>query len=731
MKFQRFFLLLVVALCPVVLYCQTPILNGTVKAASQYTKAFNKNYSDPKRLNWADTTDFETSERGFIAGANDALIKDSVILAIDGSRDTVWNFKTWNFLSHPKAESPSTVNPSLWRMEKLISKAGLFEVVRGRIYQIRSFDLAVMSFVVGDNGYIIIDPLGCPATAKVGHELFYKHVIKKLSSSSLSKNLKAVIYTHSHVDHFGGIYGILSDSLLNPLGFQLPIYAPTNFLEEAVSENIYAGNVMGQRAAYMYGNLLPKNPNSGIGAGLGLTTNASLPTLKKPTITIGTADTTITSIAGSGINIEFLYAPNTEAPSEMLFYFPQFHALCAAEDATHTMHNLYSLRGTKTRNARDWVSTLTAVLEKWGDDVQVEFNSHHWPVWSNDTIKSHLGTQRAMYKFINDQTLRLANKGYDMTTAAEIITHLPESLNKVWSSQGYYGTVNHNVKATWNLYLGWFDGNPSQLHKLPAILPNATFQNSKLTPLDGGSAKYVRYMGGRDKVLALASQDFQKGEYRWVAEVVQHLVNLDSSDNQARYLLADALEQMGYQAVSGPWRDFYLTGALELREGRQVQRKEKTVAEKFATSTFLTSMTSEQIFDWMSTMVDPHKADGKIINFAVVLKDGRKSDSTAYQLKYSCLNYLVDSRATLDFRVVLQEAELKAIIKEIKTQTELLQKIKELAQKGGKIVQVIPANTSKLGELLGVLSPNTDLFNIVTPNLPMPMPINPMLVKQN
>jgi alkyl sulfatase BDS1-like metallo-beta-lactamase superfamily hydrolase len=730
MKSQRFYLLLMVALCPIALYCQTPTLNGTIKAASPFTKDFNTDYSDPKRLNWADKTDFQTSERGFIAGANDALIKDSVILAIDGSGDTVWNFKTWNFLSNPNAEPPSTVNPSLWRMEKLISKAGLFEVVSGRIYQIRSFDLAVMSFIVGDSGYIIIDPLGCPATAKVGHELFHKHVIKKLPSGSLSKNLKAVIYTHSHVDHFGGIYGIISDSLLNPLGFQLPIYAPTNFLEEAVSENVYAGNVMGQRAAYMYGNLLPKNTSSGIGAGLGLTINSSLPTLKKPTITISTADTTIKSIARSGINIEFLYAPNTEAPSEMLFYFPQFHALCAAEDATHTLHNLYSLRGTKTRSARDWVSTLTAVLEKWGSDVQVEFNSHHWPVWSNDAVKSHLETQRAMYKFINDQTLRLANRGYDMTTTAEIINNLPESLNKVWSSQGYYGTVNHNVKATWDLYLGWFDGNPSQLHKLPAIRPDSTLKNGKLTPLDGGSAKYVRYMGGRDKILALASQDFQKGEYRWVAEVVQHLVNLDSSDNQARYLLADALEQMGYQAVSGPWRDFYLTGALELREGRQVQQKEKTRAETFATSTFFISMTSEQIFDWISTMVDPHKADGKTINFAVVIKDGRNSDSTAYQLKYSCLNYLVDSRAALDFRVVIDETELKTIVKGIKTQAELLPKIKDLIQKGGKFVQVIPANTPKLGELFGVLSANTEIFNIVTPNLPMPIPINPMLVKQ-
>ena len=238
-------------------------------------------------------------------------------------------------------------------------------------------------------------------------------------------------------------------------------------------------------------------------------------------------------------------------------------------------------------------------------------------------------------------------------------------------------------------------------------------------------------MGGRDKVLAMANQDFLNGEYRWVAEVVQHLVNLDSSDQQACFLVADALEQMGYQSVSGPWRDFYLSGALELRQGRQAHPTKKTAAAQFSTLTFLQSMTSEQIFDWIAIMVDPHAANGKTINFAIEIKEGSKTERTAYQLKYSCLNYLVDSRAPLDFRIIINKVDLKSLFNGVKTQAELLQKVKDLTQKQSKFVEVIPAGSDKLKELLNMLTPNTEIFNIVTPNLPMPRPINPMGVKQN
>lgn len=703
MKTKQLFLPILIGLSLLCVRCTNTAFNKGIKEPSDFTKAYNANYSE--RLNWADTSDYVNASRGFLAGP-----KDSVILTESG--DTVWNFKTWRFLSDPNTPSPSTVNPSLWRQENLAAKAGLFEVQKDRIYQIRNFDLAVMSFVIGDNGYIIIDPLGSPYTAKAGHDLF-----KATIPESTRKTLKAVIYTHSHIDHFAGIDGVYQPKK----GIEL--YAPSGFMEEAVSENVYAGNVMGQRANFMYGDLLPRNVKQSIGAGLGMATSSGVKSIYKETKTIDDSTPPIDNLAGTGLAVEFLFAPHTEAPSEMLFYFPQLKALCAAEDASHTLHNLYSLRGAKTRSARDWVAALTSVLKKWGNDVEVEFNSHHWPVWSNDTIKTHLETQRAMYKFIHDQTLHLANMGYDMTTSAEIISHLPESLNRVWSSQGYYGSVNHNVKATWNLYLGWFNGNPSQLHKLPDVSPDTPFGNSNGTPLKGGSAKYVDYMGGKRNVVIKAKEDFKKGEYRWVAEVLQHVVNIDSSDREARYLLADALEQMGYQAVSGPWRNFYLTGAMELRNGRSSL---KTSTQDMMP--VLANMSSDQIFDYLSILVDPYKADGKKINFAFVVKEGSATETMTYQLNYSCLNYLVDKTAPLDFTVTINKQELKNILKLPDPMNALI----KLAESGQSPIEVNPKikGLLKLKELGSVISAPAGVFNIVTPNLPMPKPINPMKVQQ-
>jgi alkyl sulfatase BDS1-like metallo-beta-lactamase superfamily hydrolase len=724
MKSQLFILPILMGFCFLFAQCSDGGLDNQIKDPSVYSQAFNANYADSSRLNWADKTDFETSQRGFLAGP-----KDSVILALDGSGDTVWNFRTWNFLDNLESPSPTTVNPSLWRQEKLNQKAGLFEVLKGRIYQIRNFDLAVMSFVIGDNGYIVIDPLGTPATAKAGHDLFKTTIVDKLPNAN-SKTLKALVFTHSHIDHFGGVYGIFPKGEIG----NAKIYAPEGFLEEAVSENVYAGNVMGQRANYMYGNLLPKNTKQGIGAGLGLTTSTGSSTILDATVTINNkmtlSNNVITDLAGTGLNLQFLPAPHTEAPAEMLFYFPQFNALCAAEDAVHTLHNLYSLRGAKTRSAKEWVEALTKVLDLWGNKVEVEFNSHHWPVWTNEGIKNHIETQRAMYKFIHDQTLRLANMGYDMTTTAEIITHLPESLNKVWSSQGYYGSVNHNVKATWDLYLGWFDGNPAHLHQLPAISPHSVLIDGKEVRLNGASAKYVEYMG-RDNIVTKAQKDFAKGEYRWVAEVLQHVVNVDANDpktdatakQKVKFLLADALEQMGYQAISGPWRDFYLSGALELRNGRQGQ-----AASPKDMAVVLAQMSTNQIFDYISILVDPYKAKDKQINFAFIVKDGIKSERMTYQLKYSCLNHLVDRSAKLDFTLTINKQDLKTIM----VPPDPIGALVKAIESGEKFISVSPQGSglASLKELASVIGAPSGTFNIVTPNLPMPKPINPMKAQQ-
>lgn len=660
-------------------------LNTEKKQPSIYTKAYNKAYES--KLNWDDKRDFVNSRKGLIAEPISDVITNK-------AGDTVWDFNAFAFEENLNTPVPSSVNRSFWRMSKLNQASGLFEVDAAHIYQIRNFDLAVMSFVIGPDGYIIIDPLTSEETAEAGKELFESALADVLNG----RTLKAVILTHSHVDHFGGVTGVVDQEAV--ASGEVQLIAPAEFMNASVSENVFAGNAMTRRAAYMYGDFLPKDTMSGIGSGLGQAVSAGFINILVPNDTIKKSGDT-RNIAG--LDVEFLYAPHTEAPSEMLFYFRDYNALCAAEDATHTLHNLYTLRGAKTRSAKDWVNTLTAVLKKWGEDVEIEFNSHHWPEWGNGDIVRHLETQRAMYKYMHDQTLRYANLGYDMTTTAEILNILPQSLNQVWSSQGYYGTVNHDVKAVWNLYLGWFDGNPAHLHKLPAY---------------ESAAKYVEFMGGASNVLSMAQKAYNKGEYRWVAEVVQHVVTMDSSNTDARLLEADALEQMAYQAVSGPWRNFYLSGAYELRHGKQ-----PSTSTSSSTMDFLKSMTLDMKFDMLAINVDAESAEGKEVNFALAITDAGKPDTTAFQLKYACLNYLVDSRVELDFTITLDKDQFDTalISKDPMATLENLIKAGVIGFEGSKI---------KLKQLASCIQKEKPWFNLMTQNLPIPTPINALSVEQ-
>lgn len=690
------------------------------KGPSTYTKAYN--HADSLRLNWKDTTDFELSQKGFLAGPgpNDSIIRSYKI----GDTSIVWDFTTWDFIpnSTALAPSPETVNANLWRMAKLNKRAGLFEVEEGKIYQIRGYDLSVMSIVIGPNGgYIVIDPLVSGETALAGLNLFKKalHTKRKIGARKQKidvTKMKAVIFTHSHIDHFGGILGVKRFADANGIDFgKIQIVAPEAFMEESISENVYAGNAMTRRASYMYGDLIQKNVSAGVDAGLGKAVSKGVPAIISPTVTIDDSKLVYPNFADTGLEVEFLLAPGTEAPSEMLFYFTDYKAICMAEDASFTMHNLYTLRGAKTRNAKEWVGALTTVLSKWGNEAKIEFNSHHWPVWGKKQVKHHLETQRAMYKYIHDQTLHYANMGYDMTTTAEILSSPPDSLLKVWSSQGYYGTYNHNVKATWNLYLGWFDGNPSNLHKLPAVWP---YNNE-----GGSSLKYVEYMGGQEAIIKRAKKAYDKGEYRWVAEVVQHVINIDSLNQDARYLVADAYEQMGYQAVSAPWRNFYLSGALELRKGKIKKPQTKTP------KTFIKNTTLDMKFDMLAIMVDAHKADGKEINFRIIVKDGRESTSTAFQLKYSCLNYLVDSDITeMDFTMIINKSDFDSMIFD----DNPIKKWKSMLGLKKRRIEVLPTDggMDSLKDLLKVFSPVNNWFNLVTPNRTIPEPVNPLIVKQ-
>jgi alkyl sulfatase BDS1-like metallo-beta-lactamase superfamily hydrolase len=527
-------------LVPLVVVSLTACNNNQSGSGSIQTDASKKNatsFTKQKQQNllsylpFADTTDYANARRGFIATLPEGEIKDD-----NGA--VVYSMKQYEFI---KGAAPATANPSLWRVSELNSISGLFKVTDD-IYQIRNFDLSNMTLIKGKSGWIIIDPLISAPTAKAGLALANEKLgVRKVS---------AVIFTHSHIDHFGGIRGIVDEADVK--SGKVKIYVPEGFFDEAISENVMGGNTMGRRASYMYGNLLPKDTVGTLGTGLGQTTSTGLAGILKGTDII--KNLSGESRVVDGIKVEFIYTPESEAPAEMMFYFPEFKSFCQAEDLSHTLHNLYTLRGAKVRNGQKWSEYIDLAQQKWGKDVTSSFGSHHWPTWGNETINTFMKSQRDLYRFIHDQTLRLANEGYTPVEIANTLK-LPESLDKQFSNRGYYGSVSHNIKAQYDLYFGWFDGNPANLDRLP--------------PEEEGK-KYVEFMGGAESVLTKAKQSFDNGEYRWAATVLSNLVFADPKNTNARNLLADTYEQLGYQAESGPWRNFYLSGAKELREGVKV-----------------------------------------------------------------------------------------------------------------------------------------------------------------
>jgi alkyl sulfatase BDS1-like metallo-beta-lactamase superfamily hydrolase len=481
-------------------------------------------------LPFHDERDFEDAARGFMATLSPAVIR-----ADDGR--PVWDIDAFAFAD--QQEAPDTVNPSLWRQLRLLRFHGLFEVVPG-IYQVRSFDLSNVTFVEGDEGVIVIDPLLTRETAAAALALYREH--------RGDRPVTAVIYTHSHVDHWGGVKGVVDEA--DVASGRVPVVAPKDFFAHAISENVYAGTAMARRATYMYGALLPPSPEGQTGAGLGLTTSTGEVTLIAPTIEI--AETGHVEVL-DGVPVEFQVTPNTEAPSEMHFLFPTFSALCAAENVTHNLHNILTLRGAVVRDPHIWSHYLNEAIALFGDRTDVVFASHHWPRWGRDRAVELIEKQRDLYGYLHDQTLRLLNQGYTGAEIAEMF-ELPPGLANEWANRGYYGSVSHNVKAIYQRYMGWFDGNPAHLWQHPP---------------EAAAVRYVAFMGGADRVLEQARESFEQGDYRWVAEVVSHVVFADPTNAEARELEAQALEQLGYQAESGPWRNFYLMGALELRDGSQ------------------------------------------------------------------------------------------------------------------------------------------------------------------
>jgi alkyl sulfatase BDS1-like metallo-beta-lactamase superfamily hydrolase len=479
-------------------------------------------------LNFADRQSFEDAKRGFIASLDPITIKRP-------NGHITYDLEPLSFLDD---DAPATVNPSLWRQAQLNAQHhGLYEVCDG-LYQVRSFDIANMTLIRGKTGWIIIDPLTSTESSAAALALANEHLGER--------PVVAVLITHSHVDHFGGILGVVSQEQVQ--SGEIALITPVDFVNESLNENVLAGNAMGRRATYMYGNLLKPSPTGFVSTGLGASLSLGSTGFLVPSdIVSQTGETRHID----GIDIEFQMTMGTEAPAEFVFYLPQFKALCMSEITSHHLHNVYTPRGAQVRDALAWADQINESIALFGHRLEIQFASHHWPIWGQSRAVEYLEKQRDLYKYIHDQTLRLANKGFNKEEIAERI-HLPPSLDQEFYNRGYYGTVHHNARAVYVKYLGFFDGNPATLYQLPPVEQ---------------AQRYLQFMGGADAVVSKAKESFEAGDYRWVAEVLNHVVMADPEHIQGRALLADTLEQLGYQSESAPWRNFFLCGALELRNG--------------------------------------------------------------------------------------------------------------------------------------------------------------------
>ncbi|MFF5865341.1 alkyl/aryl-sulfatase [Pseudomonas sp. NPDC012596] len=538
------------------------LADGPAKDASDLTRQSNQQWL--QRLPFDDRSDFDNARRGLLEAV------DQPVVNADGK--TVWDLQRYAFL---KGEAPATVNPSLWRIAQLNTLAGLFKVSEG-IYQVRGLDLANMTLIEGEHGLIVMDPLLSVETARAGLAMYFRH--------RPQRPVVAVIYTHPHVDHFGGVRGVIDEADVK--AGKVQVIAPQGFFEHAVSENVLAGPAMKRRAQYMYGAPLPRGPRGQVDAGLGkgVPANATV-SLITPTRLI---DQPFETLRIDGVDIEFQLTPGTEAPAEMNLWFPQFKALCMAENASHVQHNVLTLRGAQVRDAKVWAHYLDQSLLRYGEQAEVVFAQHHWPTWGGAAIRDYLADQRDMYAFIDSQTLRLINRGLGPTEIAAELTSLPPRLASKWYSRDYYGSLSHNVRAVYQRYMGFYDGNPATLNPLP--------------PSEAGT-HYVKALGGAERVLTLAREAYGSGDYRWVTELTRHLVFAQPDNSAARELQADALEQLGYQSENATWRNAYLTGAQELRNGVAPAASKGGSADDL-----VRALTPTLFFDYLGVRVDAAKA---------------------------------------------------------------------------------------------------------------------------
>lgn len=553
-------------------------------AASEATRTAQAELA--KRLPLGDPRDMANATRGKLGE-----IPGGVILTKDGK--TVWDRRPYEFLN--EAQAPDTVNPSLWRQARLDAVHGLFEVVPGKIWQLRGYDISVMTIIRGKSGWIVVDPLLSEEAAAAGWKLFADTVEVKEGR----KPIKAVIFSHSHSDHFGGVGGIVTPEQVAKE--KIRIIAPHGFSEEATAENVLAGTAMGRRALYMFGSILTPGPQGQVDTGLGPKLSSGTIGYMEPTETVSEKGGSLTI---DGLAFDFLDAGGTEAPSEFVFYIPAYKALHTTEVVTHTLHNVLTLRGAQVRDALRWSKVIDATLVKWGGKAEVAMASHHWPTWGAGEVSELLANQRDAYRYVHDRTLFLANRGATLHELADATAEAPVQ-TRDFATRGYYGTLNHDMKAVYQRYFGWWDGNPANFNP---IAPEAS------------APKYVELAGGADKLLAAGKKAIAAGDYRWAAELLNKLVFAEPDNKSAKAELASAYDQLGYQAESGAWRNYYLAAAASLR-GNAVE----SVSGNGQSRSFVSAIPTAVFFDALATRFDAAKGSGLKGTFQFVLPDSKES----------------------------------------------------------------------------------------------------------
>ena len=598
-------------------------------------------------LPFEDTTDFDDAAKGFVAKMDPCVVRN------DAGR-VVWDNDAYAFL---EGSCPETAHPSLWRQSQLCAKQGLFAVTDG-IYQVRGLDLSNMTLVEGDEGVIVIDPLVSKETAAAALALYRAH--------RGDRPVTAVIYTHAHVDHFGGVHGVYRAGV--------PIVAGHGFMEAAVAENVYAGAAMTRRAQYMYGSMLEKGPRGQIGTGLGQTNSLGSIGIIAPTIEIAHTGQEETL---DGVLIRFQMTPGTECPVEMNFLFPERRALCMAENATRNLHNILTLRGAVVRDARIWSYYLNEAIDLFANDMDVAFASHHWPTWGRDRAVTYLSQQRDLYAYLHDQTLRLMNQGYTGIEIAEMV-EMPPALESSWHTHGYYGSVSHNVKAIYQRYVGWFDGNPANIWRHP---PQAA------------ATRYVDAFGGAETMIDKAHAFTADGDPRFAAELLNHVVFADEQNIEARELLASVYDTLGYGAENGTWRNFYLQGAAELRNGVQAMPVDIAGA-----ADMIGALSIRQLFDSVAIRVNGPKAWDTHITIDWVFTD--LGHTTRTELTNGVLIQVDNPRTSpVDLTITLTKPQLLGLLGGAIT-------LDDVATEGDKAVVQL---------LLSFLDPISSDFPIVTP----------------